>query len=44
MSEFENKAKEVGIFDVRPFYNSSIFKSHGMHVQYDKKLIVKTYY
>lgn len=44
MSEFENKAKEVGIYDVRPFYGSNLFKSHGMRVNFDKKLIIKTYY
>ena len=44
MSEFETKAKEVGVFDVRPFYGSNLFKSHGMRINLDKKLIIKTYY
>ena len=44
MHELENKAKELNIFDLRPFYSSGIFKNHGMKVDLDKRLIIKTYY
>lgn len=43
MTELENKAKEMHVHDLRPFYQSSIFKNHGMSVNYDKKIIIKSY-
>jgi DNA replication licensing factor MCM2 len=31
-SALENRAKELNIFDLRPFYDSSLFKNHGLRV------------
>ena len=43
MHELENKAKELNIFDLRPFYASQIFKSHGFSINETRQVIVKTY-
>lgn len=43
INDLENRAKELNIFDLRPFYNSLIFKNHGMSVDERSGLIVKRY-
>jgi hypothetical protein len=39
----ENKARELNIFDLRSFYTSNLFRSHGFSVDHAAKLIVKEY-
>eukprot|EP01039_Chlorochromonas_danica_P003922 gene3925-4286_t len=38
-----NRAKEVKVFDLRPFFSSSIFKQHGFSVDHVKGVIRKVY-
>jgi hypothetical protein len=39
----ENKAKELNIFDLRPFYRSAIFRSSGLTVDEQRRLIIKSF-
>ncbi len=43
INDLENRAKELSIFDLRPFYQSQVFKSHGMVVDLAHGVIVKQY-
>ena len=43
ISSLENKAKELNIFDLQSFYNSSLFRNHGMEVDLQRGIITKTY-
>ncbi len=43
INDLENRAKELTIFDLRPFYNSMVFRNHGMEVDERRGLIIKTY-
>jgi hypothetical protein len=43
MHELENKAKELNIYDLRSFYASNVFKSHGLTADLENRLIIKTY-
>ena len=38
-----NKAKELNIFDLTPFYNSSLFRNHGLQCDLHRGVILKTY-
>jgi DNA replication licensing factor MCM2 len=39
IEEFENRAKIMNIYDMRPFYASSVFRNHGMRLNSAKGLI-----
>ncbi|CAM6001659.1 unnamed protein product [Sphagnum balticum] len=41
--ELEAKAKELNVFDLKPFYNSCLFKKLGFHADYRHDVIVKKY-
>eukprot|EP01038_Epipyxis_sp_PR26KG_P005040 gene5040-7031_t len=41
--DLENRAKELNIFDLRPFFKSNTFKNHHLHVEEERGVIVKTY-
>jgi predicted nucleotide-binding protein (sugar kinase/HSP70/actin superfamily) len=43
MDELENKAKSLNIFNLTPFYNSSMFRNFGFHVDVENRAIVKTF-
>jgi hypothetical protein len=43
MSDLENRARELNVFDLRPFYSSTIFADRGFHADSVNSLIVKTY-
>lgn len=43
MNELENKAKELNIFDLRPFYSSPIFRDQGFRVDDEAQIVIKTY-
>jgi DNA replication licensing factor MCM2 len=40
IEEFENRARIMNIYDLRPFYASAIFRSHGMRLDVGKGCIV----
>ncbi len=43
MEELETKARELNVFDLKPFYNSILFKQLGFHIDLRYHIIVKTY-
>ena len=43
ITDLENRARELNIFDLTPFFNSVLFKNFGMKVDRAKGIIVKTY-
>jgi hypothetical protein len=43
INELENRAKDLNIFDLRPFYRSTIFRNHGLRVDERRQVIVKFY-
>lgn len=43
LNDLENKAKDLNIFDLKPFYQSAVFKKRGFHVDERKQVVVKTY-
>lgn len=38
-----SRAKELAVYDLRPFYQSSLFKQLGFVVQESRGVITKTY-
>lgn len=43
ITELENYAKNLNIFDLRPFYSCALFRNMGMHVDMEGGQIVKQY-
>jgi DNA replication licensing factor MCM2 len=43
INELENRAKEMHIFDLKPFYRSALFRNHGLRLDERRQLIVKHY-
>ncbi|CAE7542095.1 MCM2, partial [Symbiodinium microadriaticum] len=43
MDDLENRAKSLNIFDLRPFYESALFKNHGLHLDERNRMIVKSF-
>lgn len=43
IADLENRARELNIFDLTPFFNSALFKSFRLHVDRARGVIVKTY-
>jgi len=43
MDKLERRAKEINIYDLRPFYNSSTFAKHNFSIDERRQLIIKTY-
>ena len=39
----ESRAKELNIFDLRPFYKSSLFRNHGLILDEVNHVIIKRY-
>ena len=39
----ENRAKDLNIHDLRPFYKSSLFRNHGLKLDEINQLIIKQY-
>ena len=42
-SALESRAKELNIYDLRPFYKSSLFRSHGLQVDEQRRVIIKKF-
>ena len=43
MDELEARAREFGRYDLGPFYASKLLASHSMHVDKDRRLIIKSF-
>jgi hypothetical protein len=43
MDDLENRAKTLNIFDLRPFYNSPLFKNYGLALDETTRMIIKTF-
>jgi hypothetical protein len=43
ISALENRAKELNIFDLKPFYQSALFRSNGFSVKEAEGVIEKSY-
>ena len=43
MEKLERRAKEINIYDLRPFYESKVFSKHNFSIDERNKLIIKTY-
>ena len=43
MEKLERRAKDINIYDLRPFYESKIFAKHNFSIDDRNKLIIKTY-
>lgn len=43
VDDLEKRARELNIFDLRPFYQSALFRHHGLRLDTDANLIVKTF-
>ena len=43
MDKLERRAKEINIYDLRPFYNSNTFAKHNFSIDERRQLIIKTY-
>jgi hypothetical protein len=43
ITDLENRARELNIFDLTTFFNSALFKSFRMSVDRTRGVIVKTY-
>ena len=43
INELEHRAKELNIFDLKPFYKSALFRNHGLRIDERRQVIVKQY-
>jgi len=43
LQDLEKRAKDINVYDLRPFFESSLFKSHGFRVDFREQVIVKDY-
>jgi hypothetical protein len=43
VNDLENRAKDLNIYDLRPFYQSALFRSHGLRVDERRQVIIKQY-
>ena len=43
MEKLERRAKEINVYDLRPFYNSQAFTKHNFSIDERRQLIIKTY-
>ena len=43
MDKLERRAKEINIYDLRPFYNSNTFAKLNFSIDERRQLIIKTY-
>ena len=43
ISTLENRAKELNIYDLKPFFNSKVFRSHGFTARESEGVIEKSY-
>lgn len=43
ITDLENRARELNIFDLTPFFSSVLFKNFRMRVDRTRGVIVKTY-
>ena len=43
MDDLEKKVRELKIFDLKPFYASTIFRNHGLRVDTVNRLIIKAF-
>ena len=43
MHDLENKARELNVYDLQPFYRSALFRNHGLRLDDKRQLIVKQY-
>jgi hypothetical protein len=43
MDELEARAREFGVYDLEPFYASRLLASHSMHVDSDRRVIIKRF-
>lgn len=43
ISALENRAKELNIFDLKPFYSCSLFRNHGFVAKESEGVIEKSY-
>ena len=41
LQDLEKRAKDINVYDLRPFLESSLFKSHGFRVDFREQVIVK---
>ena len=40
MQDLEKRAKDINIYDLRPFYDSAIFRNHGFRIDDIEQVIV----
>jgi hypothetical protein len=43
MEELESRARALNVYDLRPFYNSAMFRNHGLHLNVNDGTIVKAF-
>jgi hypothetical protein len=43
ITDLENRARDLNIFDLTQFFNSALFKSFRLHVDRARGVIIKTY-
>ena len=43
VTDLKNKAKELNIHDLVPFYSSALFRNHGLSVDESRGVIVKSF-
>ena len=43
ISDLQKRANDLNIFDLKPFFNSKVFKSYGMEVNERSGMIVKRF-
>ena len=41
MQDLEKRAKDLNIYELRPFYESAVFRSHGFRVDEREQVIIK---
>jgi hydrogenase maturation factor len=43
MDALEGRAKDLNIYDLKPFYQSALFRNHGLRVNELTRIITKIY-
>ena len=43
ITDLQKRANAINIFDMKPFFNSYVFKSHNMHINEQEGVIIKVF-
>lgn len=43
MPNLEKRARDINVYDLRPFYESALFRNHGFRIDERNQLIIKDY-